>query len=186
MGLRRHVRTRAVYLSGWIIGIVQGIPRTLAGMPILRPPSGISLRKRDPLSHCPTNPGEHGWASVPSRRHASSLDLSLGSVFPTPRVFTTSRVFAGPVFAKCLRARARARAHVASQRHVSSPHLSSGNVCACPRVFATLRVFAGPVFGKRLHLPTCLRDATCLCRTCLRDVSSLAHVSSLQWVPSPM
>ena len=66
-----------------------------------------------------------------------------------------------------------------SRRHASSLELSSKSVCACPHVFATPRVFAGPVFRKRLRLSTYPREATCLRRTFLREVSSLAHVPSL-------
>ena len=81
--------------------------------------------------------------------------------------------------------------------HVPSPDPSSGSVFArlcvfattrvfaTTHVFATTRVFAGPVFGKRLRPPTCLHDDACLRLTCLRDVSSHAHVYSRQRVPSP-
>ena len=115
-------------------------------------------------------------AHVSSRRRASSPDLSSGSVF------ATTRVFAGPVFGKCLRddtclrddaclrrtclREVSSRRHVCSRRRVSSPDLSSG-------------------FGKCLRPPTCLHDDACLRLTCLRDVSSHAHVSSRGRVPSP-
>ena len=134
-------------------------------------------------------------AHVSSRRHVSSPGLSSGSVFARSRVFATTRVFARPVFGKCLRDDACLRqtclrevsspAHVSSRRHVSSPDLSSGSVFATARFFATTRVFAGPVFGKCLRPPTCLHDDACLCLTCLRDVSSHAHVTSRRRVPSP-
>ena len=120
--------------------------RQYAYIYILRPPSGMSLRKRDALARCLTDPVWRGWAHVSSRRHLSSPDLSSESVFATPRVF------AGPVFSKCLRLptclhhatclhrtclwKASALAHVSSQRHVSSPDLSSRSVFACPCVFA--------------------------------------------------
>ena len=136
-----------------------------------------------------------------SRRHVSSPGLSSGSAFATPRVFATTRVFARPVFGKCLRDDAclhddaclrqtclrevSSHAHVSSRRRVSSPDLSSGSVFATARVFATTRVFAGPVFGKCLRDDTCLHEDACLRLTCLRDVSSHAHVSSRRRVPSP-
>ena len=74
--------------------------------------------------------------------------------------------------------------HVSSRRRASWPDLTSQSVFARPRVFATTRVFAGPVLGKCLRPPECLRDDTCARPTCLRDVSSHAHVSSRQRVPS--
>ena len=54
-----------------------------------------------------------------------------------------------------------------------------------PRVFATMSVFARRTFARCLRAPTCLRDDaclrddTCLHRTCLWEVSSRAHVSSV-------
>ena len=86
-------------------------------------------------------------------------------------------------------------AHVSSQRRVSSPGLFSGSVFARPRVLATTRVFARPVFGKCLRpptrlrngaclrTPTCLRDDACLRPTCLRQLSSRAHMASQLEVP---
>ena len=56
------------------------------------------------------------------------------------------------------------RTHVSSRRHMSWPGLSSGNVFARPCAFATFR------------------DDTCLCPTCLREVSSHSHVSSRRHV----
>ena len=139
--------------------------------------------------------------------HVPSPDPFSGSVFArlcvfvTTRVFATTHVFARRVFGKCLRTpmcvrddtclrlaclrEVSSRAHVSSRRPVSSPDLSSGSVFATTRVFTTTRVFAGPVFGKCLCPPTCLHDDACLRLTCLRDVSSHAHVSSRRRVPSP-
>ena len=74
-----------------------------------------------------------------------------------PRVFAAMSVFARPVF---------------------GTHL-------CPRVFAAMSVFARPVFGTHLRPPTCLRDDAGLRPTCLREVSSPAHVSSRRRVSSP-
>ena len=115
---------------------------------------------------------------VSSRRRASSPDLSSGSVFALPRVFTTTPVFARPVFGKCLHPPMCLRfgkclrddtclrddaclcqtclrevsspSHVCSRRRLSSPDLSSGRVFARPHVFATTRALARPVFGKCL------------------------------------
>ena len=111
-----------------------------------------------------------------------------------PRVFATVNVFASAVFTRCLRAptclRDEACLHLTCFREVSSrarvfAGLSSGSVFVPPHVFATTRVFARPVFGTCLRTPTCLHDDVCLRLACLRDVFSLAHVSSRRRVPSP-
>ena len=141
----------------------------------------------------------HAHASSP--RRGSSPDLSLGSVFARPPVFATTRVFARPVFGKCLRTPTRLRhdaglrptclwevsshAHASSPRRGSSPDLSLGSVFARPPVFATTRVFARPVFGKCLRTPTRLRHDAGLRPTCLWEVSSHAHASSPRRGSSP-
>ena len=107
----------------------------------------------------------------------SRLRLSLLDVSPT-----CLRDDAG-VRPACLRV-VSSTAHVSSRRRVSSPDLSSGSVFARPRVFATMRVFDRPGFGTCHRPPTCLRDDACPRPTCLRDVSSHAHVSSRRRVPS--
>ena len=109
-----------------------------------------------------------------------------GSVFARPRVFAKRRVFARPVFGKCLCPPGSVFARpVSSRRRVSSPDLSSGSVFARPRVLATRRVFARPGI-ETCHRPaTCLRNDACPRPTCLRDVSSHAHVSSPRRVSSP-
>ena len=48
-----------------------------------------------------------------------------------------------------------------------------------------MRVFARPVFGTCLDTLTCLRDDVGLRPTCLRDLSSHAHMSSQRRVSSP-
>ena len=83
-----------------------------------------------------------------SRRRRSSPDVSSGSVFARPCVFATTRVFAWPVFGKCIRdptclrddaclrrtclREVSSRRHVSSRRRLSSPDLSSGRVFARP------------------------------------------------------
>ena len=120
--------------------------------------SGLKVRtsvvpKQDGESESPRNLLVHMQACahglVPLG--VSLPELSAGSVFATPRVFMTSRVFAGAVFARVF----------------------AGAVCGkCLRLLMRLRD------ATCLRLPTCLREAGGLRRACLREVSSRRHVSS--------
>ena len=93
-----------------------------------------------------------------SSKHTASRGCGCRRSMCRPRhVFATTRGFARRVFASCLRT---------------------------PSVFATTRVFARPVFTRCLRLPVCLRDGVGLGPTCLREVSSPAHVSSPDLSPA--
>ena len=136
---------------------------------------------------------------VSSRQPVSLQNLSSGHVFTHPCVFATTRIFARPVFRKCLRV----------PLCLSSPDLSSRGVFAHPRgftpgnvlsraafsrsvfgrpcVFGSKSVFAGNVSSDAM----CLRGLARMCRptlTCVRrpflgalvpDPMSLQNVSSV-------
>ena len=121
----------------------------------------------------------------------------LPGVFARPRVFATTRVFARPVFARCLHTPTCLRDDFARPvfgKCLRPTMCLRDNAClhptclchfARPRVLATTRIFAQPVVAMCLRTPTCLRDDAGLRPTCLRKVSSHAHVSSRRRVLSP-
>ena len=131
----------------------------------------------------------------------ATMLLSWGSAFARPCVFATTHVFARPFsgngfarvssrrhvflpFGKCLRTPVSLREEtcfrptclreVSSHTHASSPKLCSGSVFARPCVLPTTRVFARLVFTK------CRRNNTCLCPTCLQQISFNTHVASVK------
>ena len=128
-----------------------------------------------------------------SSKHTASRGCGCRRSMCRPGVFATMNVFARPVFGKRLRLpRCRSEdvcLRPTRLREVSSPAYawpdpSSGSVFARPRVFAMTRVLARLVFGKRLRPPTCLREDACIRSTCLRQLSSRAHMASLLEVRS--
>ena len=138
----------------------------------------VSSRRRVYSQRCVSSP-DLSSGSVFARPRVFA-DLSLGSGFARPCVFAMTRLFARPVFRKCLRppmclhddAHLRqtclrgvfSRSHVSSRGRVSSlssPDLSSGRAFARPRVFATMRAFARPVFGTCLLVGRWLHSWKC-------------------------
>ena len=123
---------------------------------------------------------------VSSRQPVSLQDLSSGHVFTHPCVFATTRIFARPVFGKCLRV----------PLCLSSPDLSSRGVFAHPRGFTPGNVLSRAAFSRSVFGRPCVfgsksvfagnvsSDAMCL-RGLAQRVPANTHVCSQTILGSP-